>query len=56
MRELLASAGALGQKITLDALHLSPGMTGPIALAGGLFLIGLKGNQKELLADMEGCA
>jgi predicted transposase YbfD/YdcC len=55
MRELLAGTGAVGQKITLDALHLCPGTTGPIAQAGGIFLVGLKGNQKELMADMEGC-
>ena len=56
LRELVAGTGASGQKITLDALHLCPKTTGPIAEGGGVFLVGLKGNQKELMADMEKCA
>lgn len=56
LRELVARTGASGQKITLDALHLCPKTTAPIAQGGGIFLIGLKGNQKELMADMSRCA
>lgn len=40
------------QGFTADALHLHPEMTGPIAQAGGIFVIGLKDNQRELLNDM----
>lgn len=50
--DLLKETGASSQKITADALHLSPETTKTIANAGGIFLIGLKENQKELLADM----
>ena len=56
LRDLISQTGALSQKITADALHLSPATTAPIANAEGVFLIGLKDNQKELLADMEKCA
>ena len=52
LQELIAKSGAIKQKITADALHLCPAMTEPIAQVGGVFLIGLKNNQKELLADM----
>ncbi len=55
LRELLALSGVIGQKLTLDALHLCPETTGPITQAGGTFLVGLKGNQKELLSDMQAC-
>lgn len=37
---------------TADALHLHPEMTESIEQAGGIFVIGLKDNQKELLTDM----
>jgi len=53
LRQLMLETGATAQKSTLDALHLCPKTTGPIALAGGVYVIGLKGNQKELLGDME---
>lgn len=52
LQGLLLKTGAVGQKITADALHLCPATTEPIAQAGGIFLIGLKENQKELLEDM----
>ena len=52
LRELIDKKNAQAQKITADALHLYPAMTQPIEQAGGIFLIGLKENQKELLADM----
>lgn len=53
LRQLLLKTGAVHQKCTLDALHLCPKTTQPIAQANGVFMIGLKGNQKDLLADME---
>ncbi len=49
---LIKSQGAQNQNITADALHLHPKMTSLIQQAGGNFIIGLKGNQKELLTDM----
>lgn len=52
LQALLSQTGVLSQKLTADALHLCPAMTEPIAEAGGVFLIGLKENQRDLLADM----
>lgn len=52
LRDLIKVEGVQDQKITADALHLNPTMTGMIEQAKGIFLIGLKNNQKELLADM----
>jgi len=52
LRALIKQTGAASQKITADALHLNPEMTELIASNGGVFIIGLKENQKELLADM----
>ncbi len=52
LQDLIAQTGASNQKITMDALHLCPAMTEPIAQAGGTFLIGLKENQAALLAEM----
>jgi predicted transposase YbfD/YdcC len=52
LRRVIKQSGATGQKITADALHLNPAMTAPIERAGGIYLIGLKANQKELLNDM----
>ena len=52
LRRVIKQSGAANQKITADALHLNPAMTSPIEQAGGIYLIGLKGNQKELLKDM----
>lgn len=52
LQNLISQTDAQGQKITADALHLCPNMTEPIEQADGVFLIGLKENQKELLADM----
>lgn len=53
LREVIKKSGATNQKITADALHFNPETTSLIAQSGGIFLIGLKGNQRELLADME---
>lgn len=52
-QELILETGSANQKITADALHLNPKTTTPIEQAKGIFLIGLKGNQKELFEDME---
>ena len=53
LRQLMKKTGANAEKITLDALHLNPETTAPIAKSGGLYIIGLKGNQKELLANLK---
>lgn len=53
LQNLIFETGATNQKTTMDALHLCPAMTEPIAQAGGIYVIGLKENQKELLADMK---
>lgn len=53
LRNLIESKSAESQKITADALHLNPAMTSMIEQAKGIFVIGLKENQKELLADMK---
>ena len=46
--------GKLGsQKITLDALHLIPETVKQIEQQNGIFLIGLKENQEELLTEMK---
>lgn len=50
--QLVDSTNVKSQKITADALHLYPAMTGLIHGSGGEFIIGLKDNQKELLGDM----
>lgn len=55
-QELITETGAVSQKLTADALHLNPKTTTPIDKANGIFLIGLKGNQKELFEDMKKCA
>lgn len=52
LRELLKSSGANSQKVSMDALHLCPLTIRPIAQLGGIYLVGLKKNQKVLLAEM----
>lgn len=53
LQGLIEQTGVKNQKVTTDALHLNPSTTSPINQAGGLFLIGLKGNQKELHEAMK---
>jgi predicted transposase YbfD/YdcC len=53
LQELILEQGLSNQKITADALHLCPALTEQIQTAGGVFLIGLKNNQKKLLQDMK---
>jgi len=52
LRSLLKEKNLLNQKLTMDALHLCPLTTKPIEKAGGVFLIGIKNNQEELLEDL----
>lgn len=52
MQELLSEAGLAAQKISLDALHLSPKTLTQIEKSKGVYIVGLKENQTELLADM----
>lgn len=41
------------QNLTMDALHFTPTILNLIAAAKGIFVVGLKGNQSEILTDME---
>jgi len=52
MRDLVSKSGILSQKISMDALHFNPEMLNAIHSANGIYLIGLKENQKELLEEM----
>jgi predicted transposase YbfD/YdcC len=52
LEQLVAQTGVKSQRLTADALHLHPAMTAQIEQAGGVFVIGLKNNQKDLLEDM----
>lgn len=53
LRQLLVQSGAQGQKISLDALHLNPGTLHSIESAKGVYVVGLKENQGELLSEMQ---
>ena len=48
VRELLEASGLAHEKVSLDALHCKPLTLEIISQAGGKYLVGLKGNQKEL--------
>jgi len=52
LRTVIENTGLANQKISADALHLCPKTTSLINEAGGIFLVGLKGNQPTLLQDM----
>lgn len=52
LHRLVEKCGMLNQKLTFDALHLHPKMTININQASGIFIIGLKGNQKLLLENL----
>ena len=56
VRILLDESGLLGQKVSMDALHLNPDTLQAVQEAGGTYLVGLKGNQAEMLVEMECCA
>ena len=47
-QKLLKESGLCSQKITMDALYLTPKITGAIAASKGVYLIGLKSNQHHL--------
>lgn len=53
LQELITECGADNQKLTADALHLNPKTTTLIEKANGIFLLGLKGNQKKLFEEMK---
>jgi predicted transposase YbfD/YdcC len=53
VRELLHSGGLCKEKVSLDALHCKPKTLSLIAQSGGVYLVGLKENQKELLNDVK---
>lgn len=55
VRDLLVEP-LLSQKMTMDALHFKPATLIPIHKAGGVFVVGLKENQPELLAEMQFCS
>lgn len=52
LRVLLNSSQVAAQKLSMDALHFKPQTLRPIVQAGGVFLVGLKKNQKTLYAQM----
>lgn len=51
VRKLLKDNNLEREKISLDALHCKPDTLEPINEANGIYLVGLKENQKELLRD-----
>lgn len=53
VRKLIKEKGLAKQKLTLDALHLKPNTLAPIARAGGIYLVGLKENQKEMYREVK---
>ena len=52
VESLLLDKALVAQNITMDALHFTPTILDLIADAKGIFLVGLKGNQSEILTDM----
>lgn len=54
VRDLLAGRGFLGQKISADALHFVPATLNLIHSSNGVYLVGLKENQAEMLEEMMG--
>jgi hypothetical protein len=54
VRDLLSQCGALGQKISGDALHFIPTTVNLIHRHKGVYLLGLKDNQSEMLEEMRG--
>ena len=51
VRNMLRDSNLEGQKISMDALHCKPNTLEPIQESGGIYLVGLKANQKELLSE-----
>ena len=52
VESLLFDKVLASQNLTMDALHFTPTILDLIAEAQGIFLVGLKGNQSEILTDM----
>lgn len=48
VRQLLADGGLMGQRLSLDALHLNPLTVNAIHKASGRYLVGVKANQALL--------
>jgi hypothetical protein len=53
VESLLLDKVLAAQNLTMDALHFTPIILDLIADAKGVFVVGLKGNQSEILTDME---
>lgn len=51
VRNILKDNNLESQKISMDALHCKPNTLEPIHESGGIYLVGLKDNQKELLSE-----
>ena len=51
VRNILRDNNLESQKISMDALHCKPNTLEPIQESGGIYLVGLKDNQKELLSE-----
>ena len=53
VRQLLQENDLCAEKISLDALHCNAPTLLPIAAAGGIYLVGLKENQAEMLSEVQ---
>lgn len=51
VRKVLQTSGLDSQKVSVDAIHCNPQTLNQINQAGGIYLVGLKDNQAELLQD-----
>lgn len=56
VRQLLREKGLLSQKVSLDALHCNPQTLRLMERNGGIYLVGLKANQAELLTECLGAS
>lgn len=52
IESILTEKGLLNQKVSFDALHFTPSLLEAIEAKKGVYLVGLKDNQKELSQDM----
>lgn len=53
VESFLSDTVLASQNLTMDALHFTPTILELVADAKGTFVVGLKGNQSEILTDME---
>ena len=53
VRQLLKENDLCAEKISVDALHCKPLSLEPIAEAGGIYLVRLKENQKEMFLEVQ---